>query len=207
MRHTTPAQASNRPFQVVRGGRADDYADDDEPFVPLTADEITTRAKSNAQIASGIMQAVFGFVNRYVAAQELEKTDRAVLKAYDQHERAYVSLPDLTTDDSDEQREAAERWQAWNSNQRVFDDPAHPIHEAKQRWASFQGAIALAEAEAEIGGYQRQMLERAFEGELKAKNKKGPIEPDSPWLLMGKLMATQMAYPLANLHKRKLTRY
>lgn len=204
------AQA-NRPFQVVRGGRSNEYADEEEPFVPLTTDEIKTRARSNAQIAAGFMQAVFGFVNRFVAAQELEKTDRILLKAHDQHERAYLTLPDLTTDgtddDSEQQREAAQRWRAWNNNQREFDDPAHPIHEAKQRWDSFQGAIELADKEAEIGGYQRQMLEQAFESELRAKNKKGPIKPDSPWMLMAKLMAIQVAYPLANLHKRKLTRY
>lgn len=186
----TPPAAPNRlTGRQSQPTTAQNGDEDDEPYIPLTADEIKSKAVSRTEIAAGLIAMLFGFMNRYVAEGELKKEDRELLKAWETHQRGRETL----SDDLD-----------WQRAEKQFTAPAHPIWAAQKRWYSFQESVKQADEDAKITDYQRDVLRQAFEAELKALNKRGQAGTDSIWLLLIQISVIKAAFPMANLHKKRL---
>ncbi|GAB3568784.1 hypothetical protein GCM10027578_22010 [Spirosoma luteolum] len=127
--------------------------DDDEPYIPLTADEIKTKAESKAQMWGALIALFFGFIHRYAAYQKLREGDKQLIKEYDNSLKLTNILPSYPAD--------------------------HPYHAARERWQDFEEALQEADDEARLSDAQVMLLQRAIEADLRSKNKRGQLKSGS----------------------------
>jgi hypothetical protein len=127
--------------------------DDDEPYIPMTVEEIKTKAESKAEMWAAMIGMLFSFINKYMAYQNLQKGDKELIDAHDTHYRAMGGPPEYADD--------------------------HPYHKAKERWDDFNEALKDAEDEGQLNSTQVMMLRRAIEADMKAKNKRGQLKTGS----------------------------
>lgn len=125
--------------------------DDEDEYVPLTADEIKTKAASRAQMWAAVLVMFFGFLNRLLAFQYLRKGDKQEVKRYDDYLRENGYPPDYA------------------------DEPDHPYHAARQRFNMYEEAFGEAEKDAELTDSQMDMMRKGVENDLKRKNKDGKL--------------------------------
>ncbi|GAB2566809.1 hypothetical protein [Spirosoma areae] len=143
---------------------------DDEPYVPLTPEEIKTKAESKAEMWGAIIALFFGFIHRYTAYQKLREGDKQLVKEYDHYLKATGNLPHYEMD--------------------------HPYHAARERWNDFEEALEEADEEARLTDAQLTLLRRAIEADLKAKNKRGTLKTGSIAETLFEIMIIKAMAPL-----------
>jgi hypothetical protein len=124
--------------------------DEDEPYVPLTAEEIKLSAESKADMWAAVMSVFFNFLNRFSAYQKLEKGDSELIDAYEAYLNTYKTPPDY--------------------------DPEHPYYPARGRWEEFRAAMRKADLDASLSDYHKQLLRKAIEADIKRKNRLGKLK-------------------------------
>lgn len=155
-----------------RVARADvpDQAVDDEPYVPLTADEIKTKAESKAEMWGAIIALFFGFINRYTAYQKLREGDKALVREFENLVKITGTTPDYK--------------------------PDHPYFAARERWDEFEEALNESDDEARLNDAQLLLLRRAIEADLKAKNRRGQLKTGSIAEVLFEIMIVKAMAPL-----------
>jgi hypothetical protein len=147
--------------------------DDDEPYIPLTAEEIKVKAESKAEMWAAMIGILFAFVNKYLAYQKLQKGDRELIDAHDTQYRAMSAPPDY--------------------------EQEHPYHGAKERWDNYNEALKNADQDARLNDVQVLMLRRAIEADMKAKNKRGQLQTGSIAETLFEIALVKATVPLMQL--------
>lgn len=147
-----------------------DDDEDDEPYVPLTADEIKTKAESKAQMWGALIAMFFGFIHRYAAYQKLREGDKQLVKEYENQVKITGNEPDYSEN--------------------------HPYHAARERWQDFEEALDEADSDATLTDAQMTLLQRAIEADLRSKNKQGKLKTGSITEVLLELMVIKAMQPL-----------
>lgn len=144
--------------------------DDDEAYIPLTAEEIKVKAESKAEMWGAIIALFFGFIHRYAAYQKIREGDKALVKEYDQFAKSTGTVPTY--------------------------EQTHPYFAARERWDDFEEALKEADDEAELKPAQLTMLRKAIEADLRAKNKRGTLKTGSIAETLFEIMIIKAMAPL-----------
>ncbi|MVM29378.1 hypothetical protein GO755_04980 [Spirosoma sp. HMF4905] len=143
---------------------------DEEPYIPLTAEEIKTKAESKAEMWGAIIALCFGFIHRYTAYQKIREGDKQLVRDYEQHVKLTKEIP-------------------------VYG-PDHPYYAARERWNDFEEALEEADEEARLTDAQLTLLRRAIEADLKAKNRRGTLKTGSITETLFEIMIIKAMAPL-----------
>lgn len=160
-----------KPVSQVRS--AVSPIDDDEPeeaYVPLSPEEIKTKAESKAEMWGAVIALLFGFIERYAAYQKLREGDKQLIKEHDNTLARTGSLPTYPSD--------------------------HPYYAARERWDDFEEALKEADDEAMLTPAQLTLLQRAIEADLKSKNKRGKLKTGSIAEVLFEIMVIKAMGPL-----------
>ncbi len=149
---------------------AQDAEPEEEPYVPLTADEIKTKAESKAEMWGALIALFFGFIHRYTAYQKLREGDKQLVKEYERTVKETGNVPMYPSD--------------------------HPYHAARERWNDFEEALDEADDEARLTDAQLTLLRRAIEADLKAKNRRGTLKTGSIAETLFEIMVIKAMAPL-----------
>ena len=144
--------------------------EDEDVYIPLTAEEIKVKAESKAEMWGAIIALFFGFIHRYAAYQKIREGDKALVKEYEQFAKATGNVP-------------------------VYE-PAHPYFAARERWDDFEEALNEADDEATLSPPQLTMLRKAIEADLRAKNKRGTLKTGSIAETLFEIMIIKAMAPL-----------
>lgn len=144
--------------------------DDDDAYIPLTAEEIKVKAESKAEMWGAIIGLFFGFIHRYAAYQKIREGDKALVKEYDQIAKSTGIVPTY--------------------------EPTHPYFAARERWDDFEEALKEADDEAELKPAQLTMLRKAIEADLRAKNRRGTLKTGSIAETLFEIMIIKAMAPL-----------
>lgn len=143
---------------------------DEEPYIPLTAEEIKTKAESKAEMWGAIIALCFGFIHRYAAYKKLREGDKQLVRDYEQYVKLTGNLPAYS--------------------------PDHPYYAARERWNEFEEALEEADDEAKLSDAQLTLLRKSIEADLKAKNKRGTLKTGSIVETLGEIMIIKAMAPL-----------
>lgn len=145
-------------------------AEDDEPYVSLSAEEIKTKAESKAEMWGAVIALFFGFVNRYTAYQKLREGDKALVREFENIVKITGTTPDYK--------------------------PDHPYFAARERWDEFEEALSESDDDARLNDAQLLLLRRAIEADLKAKNRRGQLKTGSIAEVLFEIMIVKAMAPL-----------
>lgn len=144
--------------------------DEDEPYIPLTAEEIKIKAESKAEMWGAIIALFFGFIHRYAAYKKLREGDKQLVRDYENTVKRTGNVP-------------------------VYPDE-HPYHAARERWNDFEEALDEADDEARLADAQLTLLKKAIEADLKNKNKRGTLKTGSIAETLFEIMVIKAMAPL-----------
>ncbi|MVM35005.1 hypothetical protein GO755_33565 [Spirosoma sp. HMF4905] len=143
---------------------------EEEPYIPLTAEEIKTKAESKAEMWGAIIALCFGFIHRYTAYKKLREGDKQLVREYEQYVTLTKEIPAYSND--------------------------HPYFAARERWNDFEEALAEADEEARLSDAQLTLLRKSIEADLKAKNKRGTLKTGSITETLAEIMIIKAMAPL-----------
>ncbi len=175
--YETDEEAEN-PFDRVLDSLQQEVAPppqaDAEPlFVPLTEAEIRSKAESKAEMWAAIMALLFSIGSRLVAYQKLTETDRKWIR---KHER-YVELHGESPD---------------------YDDN-HPYWDARDHYKAYETALDEGSETAPLDPAQKDLLQRAIEADLRAKNKREALQQTGIAMTLAEIMMTKMTEPIMGM--------
>lgn len=153
----------------------------EDEYDPLSSEEIKVKAESKAEMTAAIMTIIFTFANRYLAAQRLSKDDERLINEH-QDEAARTGLEPVYP-------------------------PGHPYHGARQRWEEFMELLKFAEEDSALEEGQMKLLRRAFESDLRAKNKRGKLKQGGIWETLFEIFMVKAIAPASQWSMTKFSSY